>query len=54
MGTTVKIPQSSEAPERRADISNSIHFFVPVRNLLWPNKDADGRRFEIFQVRLGG
>lgn len=28
--------------------------FVPVRNLLRANKDADGRRFEIFQVRHGG
>lgn len=28
--------------------------FVPVRNLLRANKDADGRRSEIFQVRHGG
>lgn len=29
-------------------------FFLPVRNLLEANKDAEGRRFEIFQVSLGG
>lgn len=28
--------------------------FLPVRNLLEANKDAEGRRSEIFQVSLGG
>lgn len=34
--------------------STFFFFFLPVRNLLEANKDVEGRRFEIFQVSLGG
>lgn len=36
------------------EIQSAFFFFVPVRNLLEANEDAEGRRFEIFQVSLRG
>lgn len=52
-GTTVNTPKNRRSSVRLGKLKFNP-LFVPVRNLLRANKDADGRRVEIFQVRHGG